>query len=137
MEEVTPEGRIVWKWLFQEHVEELGKLVELIVPPSRFRDRPHPNTLEILPESPTVKQDDRFRPGNLLLCGRHIDTVFVVDRNSGAVAAGVTVIARSGPDEPIRSQTARRRGRRFRHAGSPQRCMLRRLPLRHFAGLER
>ncbi len=85
VEEVTRAGSIPWRWLPEEHVDELADLVELILPPSHFGDWPHLNTVEILPDGPTASKDHRFRRGNLLLCGRHIDTVFVVDRNTGSV----------------------------------------------------
>ncbi len=50
-----------------------------------FKDWPHLNTAEILPDSPTASHDERFRPGNLLVCGRHIDTVFVIDQDTNEI----------------------------------------------------
>jgi outer membrane protein assembly factor BamB len=85
IEEVAVDGRVVWTWLPEDHVEELRGFVELILPLSAFDDWPHLNTVEILPENPTGKRDARFCAGNLLVCGRHIDTIFVVDRTSGEV----------------------------------------------------
>ena len=85
IEEVTPDGRVEWVWRPEEHVVELAGLVDLILPPSSFNDWPHLNTIEILPENPTAVKDSRFRKGNLLLCGRHIDTVFVVDRETSSI----------------------------------------------------
>ncbi len=85
VEEVTSDGRIVWTWLPEDHIGDLSDHVGLILPPAQFRDWPHLNTVEILPDNPTASRDSRFCSGNLLLCGRHIDTVFVVDRESGDV----------------------------------------------------
>jgi len=85
LEEVAPDGRIVWTWMPEEHIEELSQYVELILPLTEFGDWPHLNTVEILPDNPTAKNDARFREGNLLMCGRHIDTVFVVDRDTGQI----------------------------------------------------
>jgi hypothetical protein len=84
LEEVTPDGQVVWKWQPEEHIEELARLVELILP-TAFNDWPHLNTIEILPDSITARADERFRAGNLLMCGRHIDTLFVVDRDSSEI----------------------------------------------------
>lgn len=86
VEEVTAAGEVVWTWNAEDHLQELAALVDLIVPaPEAFGDWPHINTLEVLPDNPTAAQDERFQAGNLLMCGRHIDTVFVVDRETGRV----------------------------------------------------
>jgi len=84
--EVTPGGEIVWEWKVEDHADEIGALVPLMMPPwPDFRDWPHINTLEILPESPAAAADPRFAAGNLLFCGRHIDTIGVIDRATGQV----------------------------------------------------
>ena len=82
--EVTPEGEVVWSWLSEEHVQELQDQVRL---PDDYiyGDWPHINTCEILPDSPTAQKDPRFRAGNLLMCGRIIHTIWVVERESGKV----------------------------------------------------
>ena len=86
LEEVTPDGQVVWAWNSEEHLDELADRVDLILPvPNAFGDWPHINTVEILPDSPTASRDVRFRGGNLLMCGRHIDTVFVVDQDTDRV----------------------------------------------------
>lgn len=82
--EVTPTNDVVWAWNAEEHTSELG-LREPYPAEYPFGDWPHINTCEILPESPTSRRDSRFRPGNLLMRGWIIHTVFVVDRDSGAV----------------------------------------------------
>ncbi|MCD6360981.1 MAG: aryl-sulfate sulfotransferase [Armatimonadetes bacterium] len=84
--EVTPEGEVVWEWKSEEHADEIAALVDLMMPMHEsFRDWPHINTCEILPHSPTAERDARFRKGNILFCGRHIDTIGVIDRESGKV----------------------------------------------------
>ena len=86
VEEVTPDGQVVWVWHAEDHLDELASQVDLILPVhDSFGDWPHLNTLEILPDNPTASRDTRFRKGNLLMCGRHIDTVFVVDRDTGRI----------------------------------------------------
>ena len=84
--EVTKANEVVWQWKVEAHAGELAKLVKLQLPPSeKFWDFPHVNTLEILPDSPAARKDRRFREGNLLVCGRHIDTIWVIDRETDRV----------------------------------------------------
>ncbi|MBD3267235.1 PQQ-binding-like beta-propeller repeat protein [bacterium] len=83
--EVTPKNKIVWEWKVEEHLDELQKHAELILPCTMFNDWPHINTCEILPHSPTAMKDSRFKKDNLLLCGRHIDTIFIIDRPSDKI----------------------------------------------------
>jgi len=84
--ELTPDNKTVWEWKVEEHAGELAERVDLIMPPSpKFGDWPHVNTIEVLPDNPTAKKDPRFRAGNLLICGRHIDTIWVVDRKTDKI----------------------------------------------------
>ncbi len=84
--ELTAAGEVVWQWHAEQHAEQIARIVALQLPPSRrFRDWPHVNTLEVLPDGPAGRKDPRFRAGNLLFCGRHIDTIGVIERPSGKV----------------------------------------------------
>ena len=84
--ELTPRGKTVWQWKVEAHADEIAKHVKLLIPPSdKFRDWPHVNTLEVLPPSPAARKDSRFRADNLLICGRHIDTIWVIDRETDKV----------------------------------------------------
>lgn len=84
--ELTPAGKVVWQWKLEEHADEIARHVKLQLPPSgKFGDWPHVNTIEVLPDSPAAKKLPAFRAGNLLFCGRHIDTIGVIDRASGKV----------------------------------------------------
>ncbi len=84
--ELTPKNETVWQWKVEAHAKELARRVKLIMPPSdKFRDWPHVNTIEVLPDNPTAKKDKRFRAGNLLICGRHIDTIWVIDRETDKI----------------------------------------------------
>lgn len=79
--EVDRHGRAVWTWRAEEHVDSL--LPEKAAHPN---DLTHVNSLQELPENPWFTAGDpRFRPGNLLLSARNLNTVFVVDRQSGAI----------------------------------------------------
>jgi len=84
--EVTPDGKTVWEWKVEEHAEEIAALVDLRIPPhDGFRDWPHVNTIEVLPDNAAAKKDPRFRAGNLLVCGRHINVIWVIDRKTNRV----------------------------------------------------
>lgn len=87
--ELTPDNRTVWEWKVEEHAGEIARHVPLQIPPSKiFSDWPHVNTIEVLPDNPTAKKDARFKAGNLLFCGRHIDTIGIIDRKTGEVIWG-------------------------------------------------
>jgi len=84
--ELTPENEVVWEWKVEEHAKEIAEHVPLKIPPSSlFSDWPHINTIEVLPDGPAAKRDPRFKAGNLLFCGRHIDTIGVIERRTGKV----------------------------------------------------
>lgn len=84
--ELTPENRIVWEWKVEQHAKEIAQHVRLMMPPSKlFSDWPHVNTIEVLPDGPAAKKDPRFKAGNLLFCGRHVDTIGVIDRQTAKV----------------------------------------------------
>jgi len=82
--EVTPRGEVVWEWHADQHAAELG-LCRRLPDDYAFSDWPHVNTCEVLPSSPLGERDPRFAAGNLLMCGRIVDTVWVVDRTTGRV----------------------------------------------------
>jgi len=82
----SPAGDIVWTWQYEDHLQEIERLAEQPLPPhARFKDWPHINTCEVLRHSPLAQKDSRFKAGNLLLCGRHANTIFVVDKQSAKV----------------------------------------------------
>jgi len=84
--ELTPDNKVVWEWKVEEHAKEIAQHVPLQMPPPKlFPDWPHINTIEVLPEGPAAKKDPRFKAGNLLFCGRHIDTIGIIDRQTGKV----------------------------------------------------
>jgi len=82
--DVTPRGQVVWEWHAEQHAGKLG-LRHRLPDDYAFSDWPHINTCEVLPDSPLGAKDPRFAAGNLLMCGRIIDTVWVVDRTTGRV----------------------------------------------------
>jgi len=80
-------GKEVWTWNYEEHMEEFKALIGYVPEPAleSRRDYPHINTIEILPDNPLAKRDKRFRSGNILMCGRHSDVIWIVDRKTDEV----------------------------------------------------
>lgn len=79
--EVNRAGQVVWTWHAKEH---LGGLIP--AKPDHPEDVTHTNSIQELPENPWFAAgDSRFRPGNILLSSRNINTIYVIDRQTGAV----------------------------------------------------
>lgn len=79
--EVDRAGEVVWTW---KAAEKLGDLIPRS--PSHPNDVTHVNSLQELPHNPWFAAGDRrFRPGNLLLSARNLDTIFLIDKESGEV----------------------------------------------------
>jgi hypothetical protein len=84
--EVDRAGKVVWTW---KAIERLGKLIP--EKPSHPNEITHINSLQELPENPWhAAGDQRFRPGNLLISARNLDTIFIIDRQSGDVVWSYT-----------------------------------------------
>ena len=84
--EFDENGQQVWTWRYVDHLENMENLVEQPLPPAEeFRDWPHINTCEVLPENASGEQDARFQAANLLLCGRHSNTIFIVEKQTGDI----------------------------------------------------
>ena len=79
--EVTPDGRVVWEWRSAEFLlEYFGDQ------PENARDITHVNSLQVLPANPWFDAgDERFRPGNVLVSARNLDTAFLIDRETREV----------------------------------------------------
>jgi hypothetical protein len=79
--DVAPHGRVAWTWRAAEHDGEL-----LPRRPDHPGDVTHVNSVQVLPPNPWYAAGDvRFRPGNLLLSARNLNTIFVVERPSGRI----------------------------------------------------
>ena len=80
-------GKKVWVWNYEDHMDEFKDLVGYIPVPAldSQKDYPHINTIEILPDNPLAEKDKRFRPGNLLMCGRHSDIIWIVDQETDKI----------------------------------------------------
>lgn len=93
VQEVTPDGKVVWEWKAHEHLDlnDCGEraCAEGFKGGGKQKDRfdwLHVNTISLLPNNRWYEQgDERFRPGNLMLLPRNWWQVLVVDRESKQV----------------------------------------------------
>jgi hypothetical protein len=78
--EVDGEGATVWQWHANDH---LGAFFGRAASAANLT---HVNSIQELPPNRHWEAgDERFRPGNILLSARNLDTVAVVDRGTGEV----------------------------------------------------
>lgn len=100
--ELTPDRRVVWEWWGHQHFhefefsDEAKRMIyetgggEVGLPPPRedwfLGDWLHLNTISAIPDNPLYRAGDaRFRPGNLLLCSRNTNTIFIVEKEAGRI----------------------------------------------------
>jgi hypothetical protein len=50
-----------------------------------LRDYYHANSIELLPDTPLGRRDDRFRAGNLMICLHQVDLVMILDQEDYSV----------------------------------------------------
>ena len=80
LQEVDRKGRVVWSWRSIDH-----KAVFATWDLER-KDPTHFNSIHELPENGWFDAgDDRFRPGNILVSARHLNTIFIIDKRTGDV----------------------------------------------------
>lgn len=82
--ELTPDGQITWEWHADRYALKLKNFVNLQFP-RPDRDWAHTNTVEVLPNNPLEHEDPRFRKGNVLFSMRNVDTIGVIDKETGEV----------------------------------------------------
>jgi len=79
--EVTPDGKCVWNWKSHDHLDL----------DDWCRNDPSPNwthfnNIQALPENKYYDQGDkRFKPGNILVSGRSLGFIFIVEKESGEI----------------------------------------------------
>ncbi len=95
---VSRAGQVEWEISFIDHIDEICGLAGLPRPvryrtldshgkpiPGKVPDWAHPNTIEVLPDSPAGQKDTRFRAGNILFSFRALDIIGVFDPEKNAV----------------------------------------------------
>ena len=80
LHEVDREGRVVWEWWMDDHREHFSGW------DSDSNDPSHSNSIRELPANRWQNLGDaRFRPGNILVSARNLNTIFIIDKLSGEV----------------------------------------------------
>lgn len=90
--EVDPSGNIVWHWNSHGHLDI--NHYRLLASPdwlggpynSTIVDWTHVNTVRDIPPNKWYEGgDQRFKPGNVIISPRQLDTVYIIDRESGEI----------------------------------------------------
>jgi hypothetical protein len=78
--EIDRSGRRVWRWESSDH---LAEDLETARPPAR---QPHMNSVQELPPNVWFDRGHReFRPGNILVSARHLNTLYIIARPGGNI----------------------------------------------------
>ncbi len=78
--EVDRERRVVWEWWMHEHRSSFPGWERTSMDPS------HCNSIQELPPNRWFDVGyERFRPGNILVSARNLNTIFIIDKASGEV----------------------------------------------------
>ncbi|MBT3294402.1 MAG: hypothetical protein HN919_10565 [Verrucomicrobia bacterium] len=96
--EVSREGEVIWRWLQHEHmdVNQCNQIPANLnwmggAGNNTVADWTHTNTIQELPENQWYDGGDaRFKPGNILQSLRQLDTISIIDRDSGEVVWAYT-----------------------------------------------
>jgi outer membrane protein assembly factor BamB len=96
---INRDGDVIWKFSFGDHIEEIAALAGLPLPipyraskhaqgeavPYGTADWAHTNTVEVLPETPLGRRDERFRAGNVMVSFRALDVIAIFDPVKDAI----------------------------------------------------
>jgi len=78
--EVDRDGRVVWEWWMYDHRRSFSGWDD------ESRDPSHSNSIRELPSNRWFDAGDiRFRPGNILVSARNLNTIFIIDKVTGDV----------------------------------------------------
>jgi len=78
--EVDRERRVVWEWWMHENRRSFPGWDRMSMDPS------HSNSIRELPPNRWFDAgDERFRPGNILVSARNLNTIFIIDKATGDV----------------------------------------------------
>jgi hypothetical protein len=79
--EVDREKQVQWEWRIEDHIGAFPTWDH------ESNDPSHSNSIRELPPNRWFDGgDERFRPGNILVSARNLDTIFIIDKLGGDVA---------------------------------------------------
>jgi hypothetical protein len=80
LREVDADSEVVWEWRAVDHIDSFPTW------DPESNDPIHMNSIRELPQNRWhAAGDERFRPGNILVSARNLDTIFIIDKASGEV----------------------------------------------------
>jgi len=82
-ERVSREKKILWSWRGEEHVEELEKIIGKEI--NLIGNWAHSNTSTVINNNISGKKDRRFQKGNVIFSFSDINTIGVIDQESGKI----------------------------------------------------
>ena len=96
---INRSGEVLWRFSLSEHVDEIAEHSGLPLPipyrhsqhaggdtePYGPSDWAHTNTVEVLPDTPLGRRDERFRAGNVIVSFRALDIIAIIDPVKDAV----------------------------------------------------
>ncbi|MGC9345041.1 MAG: arylsulfotransferase family protein, partial [Bacteroidales bacterium] len=77
--------QVVWEWHQYNHLDEIANLIEDDWDMRKEYDGSHTNCIEVLPENSSGKKDSRFKKGNILFSDKNINTIGIINKESGRV----------------------------------------------------
>ncbi len=81
LQEVDRQGRVVWEWWPRDHLD-----AQFPDRDRRYKDPTHTNSVFELTENRWFDAGDgRFRPGNILVSARNLNTIFIIERRTGEI----------------------------------------------------
>ena len=90
--EINLEGEIVWEWHAYNHLD-----VNRFSPATPEGDWLHVNSIAPLPENKWYDAGDaRFRPGNIIVNTRNIDSIYIIDKETKEVVWSATHTYKGG-----------------------------------------
>jgi hypothetical protein len=81
IDEITRGGKIAWEWRAAEYLEKYfqGKITEP-------KDKTHINSMQELPPNHWYEEGHpEFRPGNILVSARNLNTIFIIEKGTKEV----------------------------------------------------
>lgn len=102
--EISPRGKIVWRWQAHQHLDtnSCGKyacppITRQIKSGKKPFDWIHINSIKPLPENLWHEEgDSRFKPGNILVMARNWSTAFIIEKSTGRIVWTYTGTYRGG-----------------------------------------
>ena len=83
--EVNKAKEVVWQWHTHEHLD-LNEDSSVRAREGELFDWTHTNTVGVLPENKWYDAGhSEFKPGNVIICPRHLDEIYIIDRETKKV----------------------------------------------------